>query len=232
MRMVVVVTLFLGLVYLFPASAIDGTAHSPVGIWEVDLSGSDRGITYLTFSTNFTWTGYGISLESFGPISIVGTWTNETFPGATVPWHMAAKLPGGKKFRGTADSTFDNRHPHLNLRGKTAASTHNISGTWVAEGRSGGDVFSEIYTLTASTNMANWFDLAGQVSTGNGTSTVSGAVILSPDRRASGYMITDFSSSVTVTSSFRGRFNPPMTKITFVGRDDNNRSLVIRATQQ
>jgi hypothetical protein len=57
-------------------------------------------------------------------------------------------------------------------------------------------------------------------------------MIVNTDRRANGYMISDFTSSVTVTSSFSGRFNLPLTKITFVGRDDNNHALVFRATQQ
>ena len=243
MRTFVVAILFLGLVSSVSTRALAAGAQSPTGTWMVAMSGADSGLVHLTFSNDFTWTGYGISKESFGGLTIVGNWTNdnkgevagsytETFPDTAIGWSMAAKIPGGDKFLGTAVSRFNHRLLRLRPKGKPDGIIPDISGNWNAPGKARGDRFIANYTLTASTNMPGWFDLAGQVSTANGTSTVSGAVMVNTDRQANGYFISDFSSSVTTTSSFSGRFNAPLTKIAVVGRDDRNRFLVMKAKKE
>lgn len=76
MRAFVVASLLLGSVSLSPVGTFAQITNSPVGTWAVGLTGSDRGLTHLTFSSNLTCGGYGILLKSFGPFTIDGsTWS-------------------------------------------------------------------------------------------------------------------------------------------------------------
>ncbi|MGD0650274.1 MAG: hypothetical protein ABSA97_03890 [Verrucomicrobiia bacterium] len=240
MRIFVVSSLLLGLVFLFPVGAFAQVTNSPVGTWAVALTGSDHGLTYLSFSNNFTWGGYGISLKSFGLFTIDGsTWSynqklkvasgyTQLLPNDVEAGHITVTLPGGNKLRGRAVAS----NGHFNLKGQPSSPAPHISGSWIGEVQTRGTKFFETYTITASTNMAGWFDIAGEGIDSIGPFTASGAVIVHADRRANGYTISDYGTSVTTTSSFSGRFNSPLTKITFAGKDDNNHHVIIRAAKQ
>ena len=47
---------------------------SPVGTWEVAVSGGASGVGYLTFSSDNSFEGYGISKTSYGLVEYEGTW--------------------------------------------------------------------------------------------------------------------------------------------------------------
>jgi hypothetical protein len=240
MRTIVGASLFLGLVSLFPVGASAQVTNSPVATWAVTLAGRDRGLTYLTFSNDFTWGGYGISLKSFGPFTIDGsTWSynqqlevvsgyTQFLPNDVEAGRITITLPGGSKLRGRAVAS----NGHFNLKGEPLSPAPNVSGSWIGKVRTRGTKFFETYMITASTNLPGWFDVDGQGVNSSGTFTISGALIVNADRRANGYTISDYGSSVTTTSSFSGRFNAPLDKVGFVGRDDDNHSVVIRATKQ
>lgn len=244
MRTLVVGSLLLGLVFSCAGGASAQSSHSPTGTWLVAMSGADCGLARLTFSNNFTWTGYGLSLESFGPLAIAGTWTNdnkgevvggynESFPdGTVIGWSISAKPPRRAKFSGKSVSLFNGHLLHLSLRGASAQASPDVSGNWVGKLRTRGPDFFEQYSFAASANKSNWFDVAGQGANSSGTFTISGALIVNTDRRANGYTIRDFGSSVTETSSFSGRFSFLLKQAKFVGKDDDNHTVIIRATRQ
>jgi T5SS/PEP-CTERM-associated repeat protein len=43
-----------------------GAKNSPLGDWEVTISGADKGVQFLTFKDDFTASGFGIRLKTFG----------------------------------------------------------------------------------------------------------------------------------------------------------------------
>ena len=47
---------------------------SPVGTWEVAVSGGASGVGYLTFNSDNSFEGYGISKTSYGLVEYEGTW--------------------------------------------------------------------------------------------------------------------------------------------------------------
>ncbi len=241
MRTLVVSSLLLGLVSFVPARVSAQVTNSPVGIWAVTWNGADRGLTYLTFSNtsnNFVWTGYGISLKSFGPFTISGTWDfnskgqvvggyTQSLPAGAVAGTVVITLPGGVKLVGIATS----ENHRIGLVGQPAGTVPVIDGTWSGEVHTHGTKFFEDDTIAASTNMPGWFDLAGTGTGPSGTFTVSGALIVAANHQANGYAIRDLGSSGIVTSSFSGKFNALYTKVTFVGRDSDKRAVVINATK-
>jgi hypothetical protein len=135
-------------------------------------------------------------------------------------------LPGGVKLLGAATS--DGHHSRLVGQ---AGSIPNVAGTWSGEVHTHGAKFFEDYTVAGSTNMPGWFGVAGSGTGPSGSFTVSGAWIVAPDRQVNGYTIRDLGSSGIVTSSFSGKFNTQLNKVTFVGKDGDRKSVVIDATK-
>ena len=72
-RSFLICALFLGACVSQPVLS-RGQTLSPVGTWQVDILGSKKGTLMMTFSNNFTVTGYGITRRQFGFITLAGTW--------------------------------------------------------------------------------------------------------------------------------------------------------------
>jgi len=242
MRTFLGASFLLGLACLCPLAGRAQVTNSPVGLWAVDWTGGDRGLTYLTFSNtsnDFVWGGYGISIKSFGPFTIAGTWGFDTkgrvvggytltLPSGSMPGTVTISLPTSEKLTGHAVS----EGHHYGLNGEAVGTVPEVNGTWSGQVRTHGTQFFENYTVTASTNMPGWFDLTGSGAGPGGTFTVSGAWIVAADHRANGYTIRDLGESGIVTSSFSGKFNGQLDKATFAGKDGDNKSVVIHATKQ
>src|ERR671922_937488 len=78
MRMCVVWGVVLAVLSFNPNRVAAAGAMSPLGSWQTTLVGADRGVVYLTFSNDFTFSGYGFTLRSFGLFNIAGTWGNNS----------------------------------------------------------------------------------------------------------------------------------------------------------
>src|SRR5437016_2433869 len=72
-RSYLICALFLGVWAVRPGSS-HGQTLSPVGSWQVTVLGSDRGIAVMTFSNDFTVSGYGITRKQFGLFTLTGNW--------------------------------------------------------------------------------------------------------------------------------------------------------------
>jgi hypothetical protein len=132
--------------------------------------------------------------------------------------------------RGRAVAT----HGILQVKGTALSTLPDVSGSnWVGEVHTQGNTSFQSYTFTASTNLPGWFDITGSGVGQGGTYTVSGALIVTSDRRANDYLVSDFGSvNSTSTWSFAGKFLPSLECAAFRGRQDTGHSLVIRAAKQ
>ncbi len=66
-----------------------GAKNSPLGDWEVTISGADTGVQYLTFEDDFSTSGFGIRLKTFGLNGVSGHWgfkTNKPIGQVTGPF--------------------------------------------------------------------------------------------------------------------------------------------------
>jgi hypothetical protein len=231
----------LGLLNLPTASGAN--TNLLVGTWETQLvgPGSDRTTCYLTFSNDFTVGGYGIALKSFGPIVIGGFWgvdskgrltgsfteyRDDGAIGATLTRLSVSR----NKIRGSAFSS----RGRVTLKGDALSTPLDISGSnWVGEVRTRGNTSFQSYVFTVSTNAPGWYDVTGAGVGPSGAYTISGAVIITSDRRANGYFESDFGNGgTTSTWSFAGKFIPSLECATLRGHSDTGNGVRIRLTNQ
>jgi hypothetical protein len=226
------------------AAAPATDTNALVKTWETQVIGpaADRATCFLTFSNDFTWTGYGIALKSSGSVTFDGTWSVDAKQRITggftefrndgdVGGTFIALLNGSNKLRARAITA---THRPLKLDGVAQSTPRDVSGTnWVGEVRTRGNKVFQSYTFTASTNLPGWFDVTGTGVGEGGTYTISGGLVVTSDRRANGYLISDFGSAgTTSTWSFAGKFLPSLDRAVFRGSQDNGHNLVINAAKQ
>ena len=85
------------------------------------------------------------------------------------------------------------------------------------------------FVLTPATNnLPGWFDLTGTGIGESGTFTLVGAVLVTSDRNAAGYTITDFGTG-TLQASFVGRVSRKLNKLVLRGKDENTKSVTLHA---
>jgi hypothetical protein len=138
------------------ASAAAPASASPVGTWEVALSGADQGTAYVTFEDDQDFTGYGLSRGSLGLFTLSGTWTlneagqlvgsyTETINGGTVAGTLTAKL-APKAISGSIAATNGN----FTFKAKPEAVTQNLTGSWTGIASVGKQRLPELYQITPS----------------------------------------------------------------------------------
>src|SRR5258706_4327791 len=54
------------------------TPRSPVGIWELTISGRDKGTVWVEFYSDSTLVGYGMSLNTPGFFVVTGSWFQDS----------------------------------------------------------------------------------------------------------------------------------------------------------
>ncbi len=57
-----------------PVTITVGARNSPLGTWEVTISGADKGAQFVTFNDDFSASGFGIRLKTFGLDDVSGRW--------------------------------------------------------------------------------------------------------------------------------------------------------------
>lgn len=109
---------------------------SPVGTWEVALSGADRGTAYVTFEDDHDLTGYGLTRGSMGIFTLSGTWSvdaagrlsgsyTETINGGPVTGTLTGKV-AAKRIGGTITAT----NGKFAFKGRRESATADLSGPW------------------------------------------------------------------------------------------------------
>jgi len=213
-----------------------------VGTWESQLigPGRDRATCYLTFSNDFTWAGYGIALKSLGPVTIAGLWgvdSKDKITGSFTEYRddgdisgtLTKFVAGRNEIRGHAFAT----QGRIRVKGVALSTTPGLSGSWSGEVHTRGNTSYQSYTFSTVANTPGWFNITGTGIGENGVYTIHGALVVTSDRQANGYLASDF-GSVTTTSvwSFAGKFLPSLERATFRGHTDTGHRIVIRAAKQ
>ena len=188
-------------------------ASSPVGTWEMTIHRATRGIAMVTFSNDFTVTGYAIATKAFSLFTITGNWGIddqgnvvasyvEQVDGNNVAGHFTASLHG-QKLNAHGPTTGGGA---LNFSAVPATDYPDISGNWVGELKRGTHSAFESYTVTSSTNLPAVFDVTGQGTGPNGVYPITGAIMVTARNFAQGFTVGDPEGTGIVTNSFYGRF--------------------------
>jgi hypothetical protein len=207
-----------------------GDAHSPLGTWELAVSGASKGTAYMTFADDFTFDGYGMVDGTFGLYTISGSWSfdakhqvtggyTETLNGNDLlSGVMTAKATGGKSLKASVGA---GKVSSRKLNGKPAKATADLSGTWNAVGSSAKAPFSETYTLTPSATYDHVFDLDG-----TGVSySLSGSVLINSRNQL------NVSTTNGVVRSLTGKLNVKKGTASLKGSDNAGHPVKIQATK-
>ncbi len=173
-----------------------GAKNSPLGDREITISGADRGAQFLTFSDDFTASGVGIRLKTFGLDEVSGRWgfnakgqvtgpfIEET--GSTTNWSGMAlgTARSLKSLNGTVPTALGIFH----WRGIPATTFPDLSGTWtglVTVVRT--PPASVSYVFRAGANDAAVFDVATSADPG----TVVGQLLVTSKNKVYAYVTFD-----------------------------------------
>jgi PKD repeat protein len=176
---------------------IVGTKNSPLGDWEVTISGADRGAQFLTFNDDFTAGGFGIRLKTFGLDEVSGHWgvnakgqvtgpfIEET--GSTTNWSgmLVGPVKSLKSLSGAlptaATGTF-------HWRGVPATTFPDLGGTWTGQVtvvRTPPVAVSYIFSANASDSAV--FDIATSADPG----TIVGQLLATSKNKVFAYISSD-----------------------------------------
>ena len=115
-----------------------GAKNSPLGDWEVTISGADKGVQFLTLEDDYSASGFGIRLKKFGLDDVSGSWVFDTkgrqtgpfleTTGGTTNWTgtLLGTAKSLKSFSGTVPTALGVFH----WKGVAATTFPESSGTW------------------------------------------------------------------------------------------------------
>ncbi len=174
-----------------------GAKNSPLGDWEVTISGEDKGAQFLTFNDDFTASAFGIRLKTFGLDEVSGHWEfnakgQVTGPfieetGSTTNWSgtLLGLVKSQKSLSGTlataASGTF-------HWRGIPATTSPDLSGMWtglVMVVRSPATPVNYLFSTNANDSAV--FDIAESADPG----TVVGQALVTSRNKVYAYVTFD-----------------------------------------
>jgi len=199
---------------------------SPAGTWQVSILGSEKGTLMMTFSNNFTVSGYGITRKRFGFITLVGNWSVDSKGDVVVgcvqtvnsngtAYSLTMHMLSSSRFRGKATGSSGG----YRCKGEQPLSFPHLSGSWNGVVKRKGKPLLESFTATVSSNYPAVFDVSGQGLSEAGSYTLSGAIIVSSHNAVNASLNRTFAAD-TQDSTLSGVFKSSKPKILMSGTDD------------
>jgi hypothetical protein len=243
-RLLVMGALLLGACVSQPARA-RGQSISPVGTWQVSVLGSEKGTLMMTFSNNFTVTGYGITRKQFGFITLAGNWSFDSkgdvvaayvqtvnsvgsSNGVGSAFTLTVRMLSSSRFRAKASG----HGGGYRCKGEQPRSFWDLSGSWNGTVKRRGKPLNETFTATFSSNYPAVFDIAGQGLSDTTSFTLSGAIIVSSHDAVNASIDRTFGTD-TQGSSLSGVFKSKRShdQLRMAGTDDTKAHLSEKASR-
>jgi hypothetical protein len=210
---------------------------SPLGTWQVTMQGTDRGVAYLTFSNNFTLTGYGISRDAPGWFEMAGTWDfdrNGKIVGGFTQFIdtgsraglLAGRILGAGRFSANVKTTDGPQRWSAPPRNKPAP---DLTGNWVGQTLTEGTKVLQQFQLVVSTHSPGLFALDGIGINNQGTFALAGALLVTSDRRVAGVLTEAQNTNDNRDVVLYGRITRTGRRLKLTGRNDNNQNVRFRA---
>ncbi|MGD0016804.1 MAG: hypothetical protein ABSC38_04720 [Verrucomicrobiia bacterium] len=225
---------------IFPAARSGGAQTNTVlGTWRVAITGHDKGIAYLTFTNDFTMTGWGIKLKSSGIFTMAGTWDidnnsqvmcsyTEESAGVPALGFFVGRVKGRNHLLVKANTT----NGQFSFKSDNGIILPDLHGTtWIGEVKKSDIGYFETLTIATSTNELGMFILSGSGTGPGGINTVSGELLVDSQWQAYGYSIEQFEDGSSVTNSFGGRLDKLVDRGNFKGVDNKGHSLRFSITR-
>ena len=208
-----------------------GAKNSPLGSWEVTVSGADKGAQFVTFKDDFTASGFGIRLKTFGLDDVSGHWafnpkgqvTGAFFEQTLGSTNWSGTLLGtAKSLKGVSGVLPTTTPGTYHWKGITAMSFRDLSGTWTGMVTVVKTAAPVSYLLSPNANDPAVFDIATSAAPG----TVVGQLLVTSRNQIYGYVA--FSGKLVTMS---GAFNIRKLTMTLKGADSAGEKVKIQITQ-
>ena len=203
-----------------------GAKNSPLGDWEVTISGFDKGAQFLSFGDDFSASGYGIRLKTFGLDEVSGQWSTnaagqvtgqfvEQTDGVT-NWNsmLLATVKSLKSLSGTVPT---NGFGPFHWKGIPMTTSPDISGTWSGAVTVVKTATQMIYRITTNADDAAVFDIA----TSDAPDMVVGQLLVTSRSKVFGYITID-----NQPINFSGTFSA--TRLSLKGTDAAGEKVTIK----
>jgi hypothetical protein len=186
-----------------------GAKNSPLGSWEVTVSGADKGAQFVTFKDDFTASGFGIRLKMFGLEDVSGHWgfnAKGQITGAFLEQTLGSTnwsgtlLGTAKSLRSVSARVPTTAPSSYHWKGIAATSFRDLSGTWTGLVTVVKTAAPVSYVLSPNTNNPAVFDIVTSTAPG----TVVGQLLVTSHNRIYGY-VTFSGKPVTMSGSFNLR---------------------------
>lgn len=211
-----------------PACATTTAFHYPTGTWEVVGLGSWHGLWYLTFSTNRTCHGWGMSTDGCGLWDLSGEWQFDDRGRIIASYQRVAVNSACSSTNLTgvfvaAINPTANRLAALGLergrrfawRGNPPGIAADYSGRCSLHTRIGSSNYVETVTLTPTDRDSLW-----EVTSDTSSSTFVSGILLIHTRGFAVGQMTRFDQAEPTRSIHVGRLNPRTDTVVLNGLDD------------
>jgi hypothetical protein len=209
-----------------------------LGTWAVTIGGGDKGIAYLNFDGNCSFSGYGITLGRTNLLTFSGAW-NVTNAKGKLEGNFDESANGSNVFSATlsgsvrgstslsARATGNMKTGVLRLSGAPALAPPDLSGQWTGTVIQAKSKLAEKYTIS-STCSTGMFDVAGS---GSGY-TLSGEFIVTAKDAVNALIVADYDASGQIVRSLSGKFSSTKQSISLSGIDSHGSKVRIHIVKQ
>ncbi len=204
-----------------------GANNSPLGDWEITIGGADKGAEFLTFGDDFSASGYGFRLQTFGRDDVSGLWnfngkgqvTGPFFEetGSTTNW--TGTLLGTVKSLKSVNGTVPTASGTFHWKGIPATTLPDLAGTWTGLVTMGKTLTAVSYLISSNASDSAVFDIAASDAPG----TVMGQLLVTSRNSVYGYVI--FGGKPT---TMFGTFSAARLSLKLKGMDTSAEKLTIK----
>lgn len=225
------------LLLLAPA-ALSAAEPSPVGTWEVTLSGAEQGLAFATFEEDKDLTGYGLSDDATGIFTLSGSWDIDengnltgsylrVSDGESVTGTLTARLTG-RRITGSIAAENGN----FDFKAKPQGTPRNLAGDWDGVATQNRISLPQSYTIVP-TSLPGVFDITGRgLLLESGEFAISGTALIHSTGKIQLLAISDFiENRPELRSSLAGTVKPGRARNLLRGIDSNGSPLQVQLTR-
>ncbi|PAW69358.1 MAG: hypothetical protein B9S38_09995 [Verrucomicrobiia bacterium Tous-C4TDCM] len=199
---------------LLLAPAVLATAEpTPVGTWEITLSGAEQGLAFATFEEDKELTGYSLSDDAPGIFTLAGTWDIDekgrltgnyirVVNGQSVNGTLAGKVAG----RGITGKIVA-ENGNFNFKAKPQGTPLNLTGDWSGLAVQKRTKVGQSYTVVP-TALPGVFDIIGSgLAPLGGDFPITGTAVVHSTGRVQILTSSELDEDAVIISALAGKVN-------------------------
>jgi hypothetical protein len=224
------------LLLLAPA-VLSAAEPTPVGTWEITLSGAEQGLAFATFEEDKELTGYGLSDDAPGIFTLAGTWDIDEKGRLTGNY---IRVVNGQSVNGTLAGKVTGRriigkivaeNGNFNFKAKPQGTPLNLTGDWSGIAVQKRTKIEQSYTILP-TALPGVFDISGSgLSPTAGEFPITGTALVHSTGKVQILTASELDDEAPVVSSLAGTVKPDRPRNLLRGIDSTGSPLQVRLSR-